>query len=283
LNLSADEKEIMLMKIISEDFIKRLLVLSANWQQPQMPVRLSLRFVRKMDEERSKRAEGKDVSVKHWMRYYQIRGLGWDSPDYVLPPSREEIEKRWAAIQTWPLDQKWPLPEMTPDEHLTEAMWPIIRSGRKPLELRIRQTIAGWVFYSEEKLWYSALVHVFLDWHEFVIGRYGDDTSRLLQEVKRRAQELQDPKIRAEICRGIEDEDSMYVAQLKMKQRVTRLRKYGPSMRSSMNWWLSAQGIHIDEYDLRMLRDGIGGFDHSLNVHWEHISDEEERNLWIDD
>jgi hypothetical protein len=285
LKLSADEKEVILMKIISEDFIEKLPALSANWQQSQMPIRLSLRFVRKMDEERSKTAEGKKVLVKHWIRYYQLSGLDLGSPDRVLPLPPEKLTME--AFQQWhQRHQAEKHPALIVHRHLVEAMWPIIRSSRKPLELRLRRTIGKWVWgglcSSEEDLWYSALVEVFLDWHLFVIGRYGDDTKRLLQDVKRRAHQLQDPEIRAEICRGVEDQNSWEKIQWKIRQRVSRLRYYGQSVRSSLYWWLSAQGIYVDAYDLLMLRDRIDRFDPSLPVHSDYDLNEYQ-NLWTDD
>jgi hypothetical protein len=248
LKLTPDEKEMILTRIISEGFRESLPVLSVGWIQPQMPVRLSLRFVRKMKEEME------SGGGQHWMRYYQIKGLG---------PAADQ--KR---VQEWEQQGKaGPRPKRSEElgyQHLAEAMWPIIRSGRKPLELRLRRMIAKWVwgtvflfFSSEEDLWYFALIHVFFDWHGFVIGRYGDDTKRLLQDVKTRAHQLQDPEIRAEICRGIEDQNSWEEIQLKIHHRVIRLRYDEQSLRDSMNWWLTAQGIYVDEYDFAMLDQQI--------------------------
>jgi hypothetical protein len=104
---------------------------------------------------------GKTKSNEHWKRYYEMRGIPANSDEYALPSSmiadsqhgrKEEYEHKAAIL----------------DSQLSEAVWPLIKQGKRPLRLRVRnlaaKTLGADIFHQEEDLWYWAISYIFSGW-----------------------------------------------------------------------------------------------------------------------
>lgn len=159
------------------EFLERLPDLSKSWQPPKFHIQLEPEFLIAMIEE----YYGWRYTEDHWIRFYSLSGISPNTSAYFLP---DEIR---AARRQGGEDERC-MKEVV-DHHLAVAMWPLIKAGNRPwgsLKTRIgdivRRKSAGKPRNRADSsdlkhLWYWAIAHLFLEWHDSATNEYAKSLS----------------------------------------------------------------------------------------------------------
>lgn len=241
---------------IREAFLQELPDLSKEWKSPSSPMKLDMNFVKHMFDEVMSAELGKERSDEYWVRYYRLRGVPRGSDKYILPSSLpiEWKERHRTALHGEGYFEK----RNIMDDHLAGAIWPLIKAGRKPLSLHVRRFVTNILDESsklyrwQEILWYWAIKNVFVDWYLFVIDRYLNNRQQLIEDMRKRREEMEDEDMSDEIYHNIAMEEKIYDREFSVLYNDAQLEI------DSLHWWLSTQEIWLEPDEIKKVVEELG-------------------------
>ena len=211
---------------ISKDFLLKLPELSQDWESPTFAVNLGWDFISVMYKEIF--GEPRDI---YWSKYYKFRGINPQSTQYVLPTQLNDVEK-----------EEYKRKRSILDENLVQAVWPMIKSGERPLQSGVRRFInnmkgSGGTDDSDEMhIWYCTIRAMFHDWYSHVYKKYIDKYQH------------SNPDTYIKDTKAFERALSTYYSDAGEKQTLPTWFNM-----QCLNWWLSWQQISLKPNEIKEL------------------------------
>lgn len=238
-----EERETIVQKTL-EAFRQELPDLSRGWQPPTFAVKLDVKSVQGMNRE----LLGMDESDDYWTSYYELRGIGTQSKEHVLPSSLRSMQKQRDS-------DEYRRRRDILEDHLAQAIWPVIKSmPRSSLQSPsfasrvLRANQSSW----DQHLWYWSIGHVFLSWYDYVTNEYLRPRKQSMDSLKQQIEETQDSQMHGDLLRSKLDTERRYWGVEFSTLHGSELKTY------SLHWWLAFQGVYLTREELDQVTRTLG-------------------------